>query len=67
MMKFRLLAVLILLSLGTRVWGGELYAYRDSVKNGYNFLLYIPDSYAEREDEVLPVIVCLHGRRICRK
>ena len=62
MMKYKLLAVLTLFLLCTRVWGGELFAYRDSVQNGYNFLLYIPDSYAEREDEVLPVIVCLHGR-----
>ena len=61
-MKYKLLAVLTLFLLCTRVWGGELFAYRDSVKNGYNFLLYIPDSYAEREGEVLPVIVCLHGR-----
>jgi predicted peptidase len=45
------------------VWGGTLYEYRDSVKNGYNFLLYIPDSYKELPDSVsLPVVVCLHGR-----
>ena len=37
----------------------QLLAYRDSVKNGYNFLLYVPASYAERAD--LPLILCLHG------
>lgn len=40
----------------------ELLSYRDSVKNGYNFLLYLPDSYAEGAE--LPLILCLHGRSL---
>ena len=41
----------------------KLYAYRDSVKNGYNFLLYIPDSY-ETSETALPVILNLHGKSL---
>ena len=59
-MRYRLLAILLLVC--SNLWGGDLYSYRDSVKNGYNFLLYIPDSYVEKEDEALPVVVCLHGK-----
>ena len=57
----RILTVILSILLCTQLWGGTLYAYRDSVKNGYNFLLYIPDSYTETTD-TLPVIVCLHGK-----
>ncbi len=57
----RILTVILALLLGNHLWGGTLYEYRDSVKNGYNFLLYIPDTYAETS-EPLPLIVCLHGK-----
>lgn len=53
--------LLVLFSLPVRAQAGEerLLAYRDSVKNGYNFLLYLPAAYPERTD--LPLILCLHG------
>ena len=41
----------------------ELLAYRDSVKQGYNFFLYVPDRYKETE-ESLPLVVFLHGKSL---
>ena len=43
--------------------GGELFEYRDSVASGYNFLLYVPESYTSGCDS-LPVILFLHGRSL---
>ena len=40
----------------------ELVAYRDSVDNGYNFLLYVPERYYS--GDTLPLIVCLHGKSL---
>ena len=57
----RILTAILALLLCNHLWGGTLYEYRDSVKNGYNFLLYVPDSYTETS-EPLPLIVCLHGK-----
>ena len=41
----------------------ELLAYRDSVKQGYNFLLYLPEQYHESEAS-LPLVVFLHGKSL---
>ncbi|MBR5724170.1 MAG: phospholipase [Bacteroidales bacterium] len=41
----------------------HLYAYRDSVKNGYNFLLYVPESYQDTT-QALPIILNLHGKSL---
>lgn len=41
--------------------GQKLYDYSDTVSNGYDFLLYLPESY-ENTQENLPVIVYLHGK-----
>ena len=44
--------------------GDVLLAYKDSVKNGYNFLLYVPERYYQDEEADLPVLVCLHGKSL---
>ena len=41
----------------------ELLAYRDSVDQGYNFLLYLPKQYNETEG-ALPLVVFLHGKSL---
>ena len=58
----RLLSVLILLLAVAPLRAADLLAYRDSVKSGYNFLLYVPDSYSSGAE--LPLILCLHGRSL---
>jgi DNA-binding CsgD family transcriptional regulator len=65
MSKFRCLLVLLSFCLlaPPALRADNLYAYRDSVKNGYNFLLYVPDSYYSSE-KPLPVILCLHGKSL---
>lgn len=62
MKRLSLLLFLAFCLFPVRLFGGELFAYRDSVKYGYDFLLYVPDYYEERKEEPLPVIVCLHGK-----
>lgn len=41
--------------------GQKLYDYSDVVSNGYDFLVYLPESY-ENSQEELPVILYLHGK-----
>lgn len=59
---FILLFALSLLA-GPRLRADQLLAYRDSVANSYNFLLYVPDSY-ETSEEPLPIVLCLHGKSL---
>lgn len=70
------LLLLIVVCLAPVLCSAQLYAMRDSVQNGYNFWLYLPDGYkdmrAERianpdSDELkepLPIVVFLHGRSL---
>lgn len=58
-----LLPLLVAAVLSPTLRADNLYAYRDSVKNGYDFLLYVPDAY-ETSDESLPVLLCLHGKSL---
>ena len=44
----------------------QLIACRDSVKDGYDFWLYLPDDYdAKKADK--PVVIFLHGKSLCGK
>lgn len=63
MKRLPLLLLFLSLFAGTRLRADELLAYRDSVKNGYNFLLYVPESYADTT-KALPVLLCLHGKSL---
>ena len=56
--------VMALSLISTRLYGGELLAYRDSLRGAYNFLLYVPDSYKEKQDDSFPVVVFLHGKSL---
>ncbi len=52
----------------------QMYAMRDSVSNGYDFWLYLPDGYKDSRierhkgskevSEPLPIVVFLHGRSL---
>ncbi len=39
-------------------------AYRNTVPDGYNFWVSIPDTYEERQDS-MPIILFLHGHSLC--
>ena len=41
--------------------GQKIYDYSGVVSNGYDFLLYLPESY-ENSQEELPVVLYLHGK-----
>jgi len=63
MRKWAFIGLFLALLAAPGLRADNLYAYRDSVKNGYNFLLYVPDSY-EQSETPLPVVLCLHGKSL---
>lgn len=44
----------------------QLIACRDSIKDGYDFWLYLPDDYNDTVREK-PLVIFLHGRSLCGK
>lgn len=64
-MKRTLLLLVILLP--TILFSQKEYTfktYRNTVSEGYNFWLSIPDTYKEQQEK-MPVIVFLHGHSLC--
>lgn len=57
----RILIVIMLLAASLVAKGQKLYDYSGVVSNGYDFLLYLPESY-ENSQEELPVVLYLHGK-----
>ena len=57
----RILIITMLLTASFVAKGQKLYDYSDVVSNGYDFLVYLPESY-ENSQEELPVILYLHGK-----
>lgn len=43
---------------------GQLIACRDSIKDGYDFWLYLPDDYNDTVREK-PLVIFLHGKSLC--
>ena len=58
------LIILSLVLASAVMYGQEFIAYRDSVENGYNFWLSVPENYDSLEVDV-PVIIFLHGKSLC--
>ena len=63
MKRLPFILVLLFALVSPHLRADNLYAYRDSVKNGYSFLLYVPDSYYTSE-KPLPLVLCLHGKSL---
>ena len=63
MSRLRVIWVLLAALVSNQLRADNLYADRDSVKNAYDFLLYIPDSYYTSE-KPLPLILNLHGKSL---
>ncbi len=55
--------LIILLCLLPFLSSAQMIACRDSIKNGYNFWVYLPEHYADDTVE-LPVILFLHGKSL---
>lgn len=64
MMKRLLLILLLLLGSASLADAQQLFAYRDSVQDGYNFLLYLPPGI-DSCDAPLPTVLFLHGKSLC--
>ena len=58
--------LILFLCLSPLFASAQLIACRDSIKDGYNFWLYIPEDYNDTVREK-PVIMFLHGRSLCGK
>lgn len=43
----------------------EIRAYRNKVEGGYNFWLYVPESYDTLSVGQMPVVIFLHGSSLC--
>lgn len=56
----------IFLCLFPMLASAQLIACRDSIKDGYNFWLYVPEEYNDTVADK-PVILFLHGRSLCGK
>ena len=57
----RILLITMLLAASFVAKGQKIIDYSGTVSNGYDFLLYIPESYEQSQEE-LPVILYLHGK-----
>ncbi|MBQ6299931.1 MAG: phospholipase [Bacteroidales bacterium] len=59
-----LLTLFFLLAFPRLADAQQLYAYRDSVREGYDFLLYLPPG-ADTVPSPLPTVLFLHGKSLC--
>lgn len=57
----RIFVITMLLAASFVAKGQRILDYSGTVSNGYDFLLYLPESY-ENSQEELPVILYLHGK-----
>ena len=57
----RVIVLLMLLAASFVAKGHKILDCTDVIDGGYDFLLYLPESYDKSEEE-LPVVVYLHGR-----
>ena len=44
---------------------GKMAAVTNKVSNGYDFWLYAPQTYFDQPNEKFPVVIYLHGARLC--
>ena len=63
-MKKTLIILSLLLFTLTSNTFAQLIACRDSIDNGYNFWLYLPENY-DAPDVKKPVVMFLHGKSLC--
>ena len=61
MRKLGIIAALLLFAASAFAQGERLFDYTDKIDGGYDFLLYVPESYY-KTDASLPVVIYLHGK-----
>ena len=61
MKKLGIIAVIMLFATSFVAKGQRIIDYSGIVSNGYDFLLYLPESYEESQ-QGLPVVLYLHGK-----
>lgn len=73
-MNMRRVVLLLMMAIMPTMLSAQMYAMRDSVKNGYDFWLYVPEGYkdcrmerhegAKDVSSPKPVVIFLHGRSL---
>lgn len=61
MRKLGIIAALLLFASSAFAQGDKLFDCTDQIEGGYDFLLYVPESYY-KTDASLPVVIYLHGK-----
>lgn len=51
--------------LATHAQPGKMAAMSNKVSNGYDFWLYAPQAYFDQPNEKFPVVIYLHGAKLC--
>ncbi len=59
------IALTIAIQLVALAQPGKMAAMTNKVSNGYDFWLYAPQAYFDRPAEKFPVVIYLHGAKLC--
>jgi LysM repeat protein len=61
MKRLSIIAAFVFMAVSAFAQGEKLLDYTDKIEGGYDFLLYVPESYY-KTDASLPVVIYLHGK-----
>ncbi len=60
-----IVTIIVTTLITTHAQPGKMAAVTGKVSNGYDFWLYAPQAYFDQPNEKFPVVIYLHGARLC--
>ena len=60
-----IVTIIVTTLITTNAQPGKMAAMTGKVSNGYDFWLYAPQAYFDQPNEKFPVVIYLHGARLC--
>ena len=60
-----IVTIIVTTLITTNAQPGKMAAVTGKVSNGYDFWLYAPQAYFDQPNEKFPVVIYLHGARLC--
>lgn len=60
-----IVVIIVTTLITTHAQPGKMAAVTGKVSNGYDFWLYAPQAYFDQPNEKFPVVIYLHGARLC--
>ena len=60
-----IVTIIVTTLITTHAQTGKMAAVTGKVSNGYDFWLYAPQAYFDQPNEKFPVVIYLHGARLC--